>query len=116
MSSGHLRVLYLHGFASSPVSRKAIYFSQKLRELGISVEVPDLAEQNFRRLTITGQLQVIERAARGEAVSLIGSSLGGYLAALYAHKHPEVEKVVLLAPGFRFPELWANELGPERLT
>jgi uncharacterized protein len=115
MSLAHLRVLYLHGFASSPASRKAIFFSEKLEELGISVEVPDLAEQNFRSLTITGQLRAIERTAGGEAISLIGSSMGGYLASLYASRHPEVQKLVLLAPAFRFHDLWVERLGPEKI-
>ena len=33
---------------------------------------------------------------------LIGSSLGGYLAALYGARHPEVERLVLMAPAFGF--------------
>ncbi len=115
MLSDHLRVLYLHGFASSPASRKARYFSQHLQELGFPVEIPDLAEGRFEALTISGQLRVIERAAGHEPVMLIGSSLGGYLAALYAALHPEVRKLVLLAPAFQFYQLWTDALGPERL-
>jgi pimeloyl-ACP methyl ester carboxylesterase len=33
---------------------------------------------------------------------MMGSSLGGYLAALYASRHPEIERLVLLAPAFQF--------------
>jgi pimeloyl-ACP methyl ester carboxylesterase len=115
MLSHHLRVLYLHGFASSPGSRKARFFSEKLQELGFHVEIPDLAEGNFEALTISGQLKVIERAARQEPVLLIGSSLGAYLAALYAATHPEVRKLVLIAPAFQFHRLWTTSLGTERL-
>lgn len=115
MLPDRLRVLYLHGFASSPGSRKACYFSQKLRDLGFPVEIPDLAEGNFEALTISGQLQVVERAVGREPVILVGSSLGGYLAALYAASHPEVSKLVLLAPAFRFFELWTAMLGPEKM-
>jgi pimeloyl-ACP methyl ester carboxylesterase len=32
--------------------------------------------------------------------------MGGYLAALYASLHPEVERLVLLAPAFYFPHRW----------
>jgi pimeloyl-ACP methyl ester carboxylesterase len=105
------RLLYLHGFASSPASKKAQYFAGRFEQLGMRLEVPDLAEGNFEGLTISGQLGVVQRAARGEAVSLIGSSLGGYLAALYASRHPEVEKVVLLAPAFEFGRRWREHLG-----
>jgi len=83
--------------------------------LGIGLEVPDLAGGHFERLTITGQLQVIERTARGEPVSLIGSSMGGYLAALYAARHPEVDRLVLLAPAFSFLTRWPEELGPSKM-
>ncbi len=105
------RFVYLHGFASSPSSRKARFFEERFRELGIGLEVPDLAEGNFRNLTITAQLNVMEQVCRHEPVSLIGSSMGGYLAALYAARHPEVEKVVLMAPAFSFASRWPETLG-----
>ncbi len=114
--SARLPVIYLHGFASGPESRKAYFFSQELRRLGFLVTVPDLAEGDFERLTITSQLRVVERAsARGPAV-LIGSSLGGYLAALYAARHVEIDRLVLLAPAFNFHQLWRDRLGPDHIT
>jgi uncharacterized protein len=106
-----MRFVYLHGFASSPVSRKARFFAERFRELGLGLEIPDLAEGNFRNLTLTAQLNVIGRVSRNEPVSLIGSSMGGYLAALYAARHSEVEKLVLLAPAFSFASRWAETLG-----
>jgi pimeloyl-ACP methyl ester carboxylesterase len=108
-------ILYLHGFASGPHSRKATFFRDELSREGFQMLAPDLAEGDFRNLTITRQLQVIEREAKGEPVFLIGSSLGGYLAALYAARHPEVAGLVLLAPAFDFYSLWTSALGPQRL-
>jgi hypothetical protein len=96
-------VIYLHGFASGPTSNKARFFRDRLPHL----KIPDLAQGDFERLTISGQLQVIERAASGGPSTLIGSSLGGYLAALYASPHAEVTKLVLLAPAFGFARRWA---------
>src|SRR5262245_8030594 len=96
------RFVYLHGFASGPSSSKARFFRDRFAELGIGLEVPVLAEGAFERLTISGQLAVLEQTTGGDPVSLIGSSMGGYLAALYAARHPEVEKLVLLAPAFSF--------------
>jgi len=110
-----LRVLYLHGFASSPGSHKASFFARQLESAGFPVEIPDLAEGDFERLTITGQLKLIERISNGRPVILIGSSLGGYLAALYASRHPEVDRLILLAPAFQFYQLWANQLGSNQL-
>jgi pimeloyl-ACP methyl ester carboxylesterase len=106
--------LYLHGFASGPASGKAQWFRRAFIERGVDLEIPDLVEGDFENLTISGQLAVIERVAQGEAISLIGSSMGGYLAALYASRHPEVNRLVLLAPAFHFPQRWPEELGQER--
>ena len=71
------RILYLHGFASSPASRKARFFAELLRAAGALVDIPDLAAGDFEHLTISGQLRVIERAAAGNPVALMGSSMGG---------------------------------------
>jgi hypothetical protein len=105
------RILYLHGFASSPASSKARFFAQYLRDRGATVDIPDLAAGDFENLTLTSQLDLIERAAAGKPISLIGSSMGGYLAALYAQRHPEVDRLVLLAPAFCFARRWAERLG-----
>lgn len=110
-----MRVIYLHGFASSPGSKKAQYFKRRFAETGVDLEIPDLAQGNFEGLTISGQLAVIERLAAGSSVSLVGSSLGGYLAALYAARHPETAKIVLLAPGFGFPQRWPETLGRDKV-
>jgi pimeloyl-ACP methyl ester carboxylesterase len=109
------RFVYLHGFASGASSQKARFFRERFAELGIGLEIPDLAEGKFEQLTITGQLAVIEHSTRGDPVSLIGSSMGGYLAALFAARHPEVEKLVLLAPAFSFLTRWPEELGESKM-
>src|ERR1035437_5610513 len=110
------RILYLHGFASGPSSQKAFFFRERLKAAGTRVDVLDLAAGDFERLTITSQLAVIERAAAGDPVSLLGSSMGGYLAALYAARHPEVPRVALLAPAFAFARRWAEYLGVARVA
>jgi uncharacterized protein len=109
------RVLYLHGFASGPSSRKATFFKEELERQGLHLEIPDLAEGDFRGLTITGQLNLMEREIRGDKLALIGSSLGGYLAALYSARHPEIVGMILLAPAFNLCQRWQSELGPEKL-
>jgi hypothetical protein len=102
-----MRVVYLHGFASSPHSSKAQFFRREFAARGVSVEIPQLDEGRFEELTISGQLRVIERAVGDQPAILMGSSLGGYLAALYANRDPaQVDKLVLLAPAFQFPRRW----------
>jgi len=110
------RILYLHGFGSGPSSSKARYFQERLSAIGATIEIPELDAGDFEHLTITGQLSVVERAAAGEAVSLMGSSMGGYLAGLYAARHPEVTKLVLFAPAFGFARRWGEALAGERMN
>jgi len=116
-----MRVVYLHGFASSPQSAKAQFFKRKFSEAGVPFEAPELDRGQFEKLTITGQLKVIDKAvtrkaARGDAVVLMGSSLGGYLAALYADQHPrEVDRLILMAPAFEFLARWKKRLDPQEL-
>lgn len=108
-------VVYLHGFASSPESKKARAFRQRLEALGFEVAAPDLNGGSFRDITLTGMLRIVREAAGGGPVSLVGSSLGGYLAALYAARHAEVERLVLLAPAFGFLRRWQLDLGEQAL-
>ena len=104
--------LYLHGFASGSRSSKALFLRERLAERGVKLTVPELDGGDFARLTVTKQLQIIENVAGEQAVTLIGSSMGGYLAALYAGRHPSVKKLLLLAPAFEFLERWPRTLGP----
>ncbi len=102
------RIIYLHGFASSPLSAKAQFFKSRLAEVGAGCEIPQLDQGNFEAMTISSQLDVINRTVAGDRVILMGSSLGGYLAALYAARHTNIERLVLLAPAFQFPRRWKN--------
>jgi pimeloyl-ACP methyl ester carboxylesterase len=111
-----MRYLYLHGFASGSRSRKAQAFQSELAARGIELEIPDLDEGDFEHLTITGQLKVIERTLGGEPARFVGSSLGAYLGALYAARHPEVERLVMLAPAFAFAERWDMVFGADKIA
>ncbi len=104
-----MRFVYLHGFASSPQSAKARAFQSALPDL----EVPALDAGDFEHLTISGQLEVVEELLHGEPARLIGSSMGGYLAALYAVGHPEISRMVLLAPALGFAPRWKEKTGLE---
>jgi len=85
-----MRVLYLHGFASSPKSSKASFFATKFAARGIAVESPDLNEPDFSTLTVTRMLgQVSDCIDSGtDPVVLVGSSLGGFVAVHAAQQHP----------------------------
>ena len=110
--------VYIHGFASSPRSRKAEAFRGALTARYVALQIPAMDQGDFENLTISGQLDVLNDTIHGEPVVLIGSSMGGYLASLYAAAHPEVVRLVLLAPAFGFAERWnqkINEPKPEYL-
>jgi uncharacterized protein len=109
------RFVYLHGFASGPTSRKAQLFRDRMAsELGLRLEIPSLDGGDFERMTITSQLAIVEGAIGGAPCVLIGSSMGGYLSALYASRRPEsVRGVVLMAPAFWFADRWEQQVGPE---
>jgi pimeloyl-ACP methyl ester carboxylesterase len=112
-------LLYLHGFASGPSSLKARVLSGRFRRIGVGMEVPDLTpgEDGFERSSPATMLAVARAAlARGRPPhAIIGSSLGGYLAALLASQDPSVERLFLMAPAFRLFERWEARLGPAEL-
>lgn len=110
------RVVYLHGFASGPQSSKAQFFRSRFEERGVPFEIPQLDEHDFQHMTISSQLAVVDRAVRGDQVMLMGSSLGGYLAALYAARHTNIEQLILLAPAFQFPSRWRERFADQMET
>jgi len=109
-------IVYLHGFASGPSSRKAGALHDAFAAEGRRVEVPDLTpgRDGFERstpLSMLGEAQAVLGAAPGPH-ALIGSSLGGYLSALQASHDPRIARLVLLAPAFRLFERWEARLSP----
>jgi pimeloyl-ACP methyl ester carboxylesterase len=108
-------LLYLHGFASGPDSAKGLAFAARFAADGVALHRADLTPgpDGFERSTPLTMLAEAERALRGSgARAAMGSSLGGYLAAVLAARHAEVERLVLLAPAFRLFERWSRRLTP----
>jgi uncharacterized protein len=111
-----VRYLYIHGFASGHRSRKAIYLAEKFAAVGVELMIPDFNQGGFSDFTISRQLQqALSYCNDSEPVTIIGSSLGGWAALLLAQQYPQVERLVLMAPAFGFPELWLERLGSEAL-
>jgi pimeloyl-ACP methyl ester carboxylesterase len=112
-------ILYLHGFASGPSSHKARVLSERFRAIGVPMEIPDLTPgaDGFERSSPSSMLAVARAAlARGSPPhAVIGSSLGGYLAALLASGDPGIERLFLMAPAFRLFERWERRLTPAEL-
>jgi pimeloyl-ACP methyl ester carboxylesterase len=88
-------ILFIHGSDSSSQTYKATL----LRDIFPGMFIPDFIGSLPERM---GQLETILGAETGWR--LVGSSLGGLMAALFAMKHPDqVHKLVLLAPALTLP-------------
>lgn len=112
-------ILYLHGFASGPGSAKGRAFEERFGRIGVRVHRADLTPGpgGFERSTPLTMLAEAEKvlAATG-ALTVMGSSLGGYLAAVMASRNPAIERLLLLAPAFRLLERWRARLTPGELA
>jgi len=113
-----MRVLYLHGFASSSKSTKAAYFGERFRAHGVELECPDFNEPDFTTMTMTRMLAQLGAALDGkqEPVTLMGSSLGGTLAVLAAARFgARVNRLVLMAPAVMFAKPGHHLLSSDRI-
>ena len=57
---------------------------------------------------------VISTLTDGSPLTIVGNSLGGWIAWLMAQEFPVVEKLVLIAPAFNMMGLRAKSIAPER--
>ncbi len=109
--------LYLHGFASSPGSKKAQAFVRWGAERGVEIRPLDLRRPSLEHLRFSEIVAhvrevIASEGERGRAV-LIGSSLGGLTACRVAEVEPRVGAVFLMAPGFRLAERWRTRHSAE---
>ena len=109
-------LIYLHGFASSPLSSKAQRFAREVARHGIGFACPDLNQPSFETLTVTRMLAAAAHAiaeAPAGPIALAGSSLGGYLAVHAAARDAtrRVDRLILLAPAFDFGGNRLRQLG-----
>ena len=112
-----MQFIYLHGFASSPKSVKSEYLRDRFATIQIDLKVPDLNQGDFSHLTMTRQLRQVEAEFPPNAlqVTLIGSRLGGLIAAMLGERQLQVQRLILLAPAFQFLSHWYRALGEEKL-
>ncbi len=106
-----MNYLYLHGFASSPKSSKALFLQAQFAQLGLTLNVPDLNLGNFTEITLTKQLEYLQSEYGQSPLIVMGSSLGGYLALQMAIANPYVQKLILLAPAFKFTQCLRRDFG-----
>lgn len=110
---------YLHGFASNPRTKKGRVIADAFAEkLGRTMDIPDLNQPSFDKLTLSAQLDEVTRwAADKERVSFVGSSMGGWVASRFAELNPsKIERLVLLAPGFDMVTRWPQIIGAQGMA
>lgn len=91
---------YIHGYQSNPNGEKATAFKETLQAIPISYQ-----ETIPEKISIPRCLDRISKEIRNDpSVVLIGSSLGGFLAASTALNHPTVKQLILLNPAIIPPE------------
>ena len=104
-------VLYLHGFLSSPQSKKAQQTLRycKQRGMGENVLIPQMRHGPAQTMA---ELKVIVEAQDSRRLVLIGSSLGGFYATYLAEEYGF--PAALINPAVRPFELWQEHLGQHR--
>jgi pimeloyl-ACP methyl ester carboxylesterase len=89
------RIVFIHGSDSNSQTYKASI----LREHFPGLQVPDFSGGLPERM-----IQLEALLGKETGWTLVGSSLGGLMAALFAMQHPDqVRKLVLLAPALTLP-------------
>ena len=103
--------MYLHGFISSPGSRKALMLGDYVRNCvsGIGYEVPELHHRPARAF---GTLLAACARHPPEDLTLVGSSLGGFYATVAAERLGC--RAALLNPAVHPHRHFERYLGPQR--
>jgi pimeloyl-ACP methyl ester carboxylesterase len=104
------RVLYFHGFASSPASAKITTLRPLLEPHGVVLDTPDLNVPSFRELDWNAMIALALQHARANPPAvLVGSSLGALLALEVARRGVEAP-LVLIAPAIGVGARWKERL------
>jgi uncharacterized protein len=103
-------IVYLHGFRSSPASRKATMLRQAMASRGRSAEYlcPALPASPAHAVK---EVEHLVQGIAPDGLALIGSSLGGYYATWLAERLGC--RAVLLNPAIRRQDDLANHLGEQ---
>jgi hypothetical protein len=97
-------LIYLHGFASGPWGAKGTHCRAWARARHLPFQAPDLNLPDFEHLTLSAQVEAVTAllGALAEPPVVVGSSMGGLVAAAAVHRGAQVSRLILLAPAFGF--------------
>lgn len=101
------QLYFFHGQESAPWGTKSL----ALKEV-----FPDIISPDFQKMEVPERLIKAEEVTRGQSnIFVVGSSLGGLLAALLYHHYPErFQGYLLLAPAIELPEGQLIDKAPEK--
>lgn len=104
------KILYLHGFASSPAGRKIAALRSLLENDVAQVVAPDLNVPSFLDLDFEAMVRVaVFEAERHRPAVVVGSSLGA-LIAIDANRRGVRAPLLLIAPAIGFGNRWVEKL------
>jgi pimeloyl-ACP methyl ester carboxylesterase len=98
------RLIFIHGLEGSSQGIKA----KLLRQLFPAIRIPDFSG------SLEGRMEDLDRVLEGSGEwTVIGSSFGGLMGALFACRNPErVGKLLLLAPALIWPDFASSPPEP----
>ncbi len=117
------QILFITGFLSKRWGNKSKALAQWCEENGwgfCCYDVRGFGESDGRFIDYTlsdwiaDARLVLENLREGPPITIVGNSLGGWIAWLLAQERQEVERLVLIAPAFNMMGLRARSINPER--
>ncbi|MDB2387214.1 esterase YqiA [Shewanella sp.] len=105
-------LLYIHGFNSSPLSDKGLTTARFIKQHypDLNVQQPQLPSEPLAAMTLLRR--IVEQAKmKGESLTYIGSSLGGYFASYLAEHYGG--RAVLINPAVKPFELFDEFIGTQ---
>ncbi len=114
------RYAHIHGFSSSSRSNKGLQLAKAFRRRGHELILPELNRPSFTQITYTKALEALDEMDRefsdGKPWRISASSMGAYLATLWAERNPgKVDRLVLLCPAFELMERFKEMVGLEAM-
>lgn len=108
-----IEILYFHGFASSPGSRKVVLLRERLPADQFHLNVPDMNVPAFANLDWRAMVaRAIEEGRQRPPDIVVGSSLGSLLALEVVHARIDAP-IVMIAPALGVARRWSETLPDE---
>ncbi len=117
------QILFITGFLSKRWGNKSKALAQWCAEQGWGFCCYDVrgfgdSEGQFIDYTLSDWIvdarAVLEHIRNGPPITIVGNSLGGWIAWLMAQECADIERLVLIAPAFNMMGLRAQSIAPER--